>query len=158
MFGGNVVGLSIAIRYAASKSYAATRNLATYHRILFAMVSRCDYVSKQNFWTKLPWWQISFLRMLRASHSKTWLIYHLIKSFWCCIWYHIFLLNPLKFDGIASSHFCIAPYHIHHLTCVFITLSKSVSIWCNVECILYNLVAIECFRWPLLDCYPLNSI
>jgi hypothetical protein len=29
------------------------------------------------------------------------------------------LLNPLKFDGIASSHFCIAQYHKHHLTSTF---------------------------------------
>jgi hypothetical protein len=41
---------------------------------------------------------------------------------------HAFLLDPLKFDGIASSHFCIAPYHMHHLTSACITLSKSVSI------------------------------
>jgi hypothetical protein len=25
------------------------------------------------------------------------------------------LLNPPKFDGIASSHFYIASYHMHHL-------------------------------------------
>jgi hypothetical protein len=90
--------------------------------------------------------------------TQTWVIYRLIKSFWCCIWYHTFLLNPLKVGGIASSHFCIVPYHMHHLTSVFITLSKSVSIWCNLECILYNLVVIECFRWLLLDCYSLKSI
>jgi hypothetical protein len=139
-----------------SKRYAPTYNLATYHRILFAMAFYCDYISEQKFWTNLHLWQISFLRMLRASRSKTWVIYSLIKSFRCCIQYHAFLLNPLKFDGIASSHFCIAPYHMHHLTSAFITLSKSASIWCNLECILYNLIAIECFRWPLLDCYPLE--
>jgi hypothetical protein len=98
--------------------------------------------------------EILLLRMLRASRSKTWVIYHLIESFRCCIWYHAFLLDPLKFDGIASSHFCIAPYHMHNLTSVFITMSKSVSMWCNLECILYNLVVIECFRWPLLDVTP----
>jgi hypothetical protein len=27
--------------------------------------------------------------------------------------YGAFLLNPLKFDGIASSYFYIAPYHMH---------------------------------------------
>jgi hypothetical protein len=39
-----------------------------------------------------------------------------------------FLLNPLKFDGIASSHFCVAPYYMHYLTSAFLTLSKSESI------------------------------
>jgi hypothetical protein len=31
LFGGDVVGLSIAIRYGSSKSYAPTHNLVTYH-------------------------------------------------------------------------------------------------------------------------------
>jgi hypothetical protein len=37
LFGGDAVGLSVAICYGASKSYAPTCNLATYHRILFVM-------------------------------------------------------------------------------------------------------------------------
>jgi hypothetical protein len=123
-------------------------------RWLFVVIM---FLSK-NFEPNCLYGRFLSLRMLRASYSKTWVIYHLIKSFWCCIWYHPFWLNPLKFDGIASSHFCIAPYHMHHLASAFITLSESVSIWCNLTCILYNLVVIECFRWPLLDCYPLNSI
>jgi hypothetical protein len=129
LFGGDAAGLSVAICYGASKSYAPTRNLATYHRVLFVMAFCCDYVSEQNFELNLPLWQkLFFLRILRASRSKIWVIYHLIESFRCYIWYHAFLLDQLKFDGIASSHFCIAPYHMHHLTIVFITLSKSVSI------------------------------
>jgi hypothetical protein len=28
--------------------------------------------------------------------------------------YSAFLFRSLKLDGIASSHFCIAPYHMHH--------------------------------------------
>jgi hypothetical protein len=110
---------------------------------------------RAKFWTKLPLWQ-AFHSNFESFWLKTWVIYHLIKSSRCCFWYHAFLLNPLKFDGIASSHFCIAPYHKHHLTSAFTTLRKSVSFWCNLECIRYNLVVIECFRWLLLDCYLLE--
>jgi hypothetical protein len=49
LFGGDAAGLNVAIRYGVSKSYAPTRNLATYHRVLFAIAFCCDYVSKQNF-------------------------------------------------------------------------------------------------------------
>jgi hypothetical protein len=41
--------MSVAIRYRASKSYAPTRNLVTYHQILFMMVFCCGYIFKQNF-------------------------------------------------------------------------------------------------------------
>jgi hypothetical protein len=37
LFGGDVDGLSIATRYGASKLYAPTYNLATYHRNLLVM-------------------------------------------------------------------------------------------------------------------------
>jgi hypothetical protein len=129
LLGGDVTGLTIAICYGDSKSYAPTRNLAIYHRVLFVMTFCCDYVLEQNFEPNHLFGRNSFfLLMLRASRSKTWVIYHLIESFQCCIWYHAFLLDPLKFDSIASSHCCMAPYHMHHLTSLFITLSKSVSI------------------------------
>jgi hypothetical protein len=49
LLGGDVVELSIATCYGAFKSYAPTRNLATYHRILFVIVFCCDYVSEQIF-------------------------------------------------------------------------------------------------------------
>jgi hypothetical protein len=49
LLGADAVALSIAIRYGASKRYAPTHNLATYHRILFVMALCCDYVSEQNF-------------------------------------------------------------------------------------------------------------
>jgi hypothetical protein len=49
LFGGDATGLSIAIRYGDSKSYGPTRNLATYHRVLFTMAFCCDYVSEQFF-------------------------------------------------------------------------------------------------------------
>jgi hypothetical protein len=49
LFGGDVVRLSIAICYGASKSYAPTHNLTTYHQILIVMVPCCDYVSEQDF-------------------------------------------------------------------------------------------------------------
>jgi hypothetical protein len=41
--------LSVAIHHEASKSYAPTHNLATYHQILFVMSFYCDYISEQNF-------------------------------------------------------------------------------------------------------------
>jgi hypothetical protein len=157
LFRGDAAGLSVAIRYRASKHYAPTHNLiSTIESPLWWFLEVITLPSKNLN-------QIIFradffsLRMLRASRSKTWVIYRLIKSSQGCFWYRAFLLNPLKFDGIASSHFCVALYHMHHLTSVFITLSKSVSIWCNLECILYSLVVMECFHWPLLDCYSLNS-
>jgi hypothetical protein len=49
MFGGNAAGLSVAIHSRASRIYAPTCNLATYHQILFVMAFCCDYVSEQNF-------------------------------------------------------------------------------------------------------------
>jgi hypothetical protein len=152
LFGGDADGLSIAICYGASKSYAPTHNIATYHQILLVMALCCDYVSEQNFEPSCIYGRFLFSLNVESFELKTWVIYHLIKSSRRCFWYCAFLLSPLKFDGTASSHFSIAPYHMHHLTSVFITLSKSVSVWCNLECILYNLVVIECFRWPLLDC------
>jgi hypothetical protein len=53
-FEGDVVGLSVAICYGASKIHAPTRNLATYHRILFVMAFCCDYISEQNLEPNLP--------------------------------------------------------------------------------------------------------
>jgi hypothetical protein len=156
MFGGNATGLSVAIRYGDSKSYAPARNLVTYHWILFAMAFCCDYASEQDFEPNCPYGRFLFHSNVESFWLETWMIYRLVKPFRCCIWYHTFLLNPLKFDGIASSYFCIAPYHMHHLTSAFITLSKSASIWCNLECIWYNLVVIECFHWPLSDYYLLE--
>jgi hypothetical protein len=47
MFGGNVAGLSVVIHNEASKSYAPTHNLITYHRILFVMAFWCEYSSEQ---------------------------------------------------------------------------------------------------------------
>jgi hypothetical protein len=49
LFGGDAVGLSVAICYGAFKSYAPTCNLATYHQIFFVMTFCCDYISEQNF-------------------------------------------------------------------------------------------------------------
>jgi hypothetical protein len=49
LFGGDAIGLSIAIYYRASKSYVPTLNLATYHRILLVMVPCGDYASEQDF-------------------------------------------------------------------------------------------------------------
>jgi hypothetical protein len=49
LFRGDAAGLNVAIHYRASKSYAPTHNLATYHRVLFAIAFCCDYVSEQNF-------------------------------------------------------------------------------------------------------------
>jgi hypothetical protein len=40
MFKGNAAGLSVAIRYGASKSYAPACSLATYHQILFELLTR----------------------------------------------------------------------------------------------------------------------
>jgi hypothetical protein len=78
------------------------------------------------------------------------------------IWYRAFLLNPLKVDSFATSHFlhCAIPYaspHKHQLTSAFITLIKSVGIQYNLECILDKLVAINCFHGPLLHCYLLET-
>jgi hypothetical protein len=108
LFEGDV-RMSVAIHYGASKRYAPTHNLVTYHWILFVMVFCCGYVSEQNFEPNSFMADFFFLRLLRAYRSKTWVICRLIKSSRCCFWYRAFLLNPLKFDGIASSHFCIVP-------------------------------------------------
>jgi hypothetical protein len=71
LFGGDVAGLSIAIHYGVSKSYAPNHNLATYHRVLFVMAFYGDYVSEQNLEPDCLYGRNSFfLRMLRASCSK----------------------------------------------------------------------------------------
>jgi hypothetical protein len=49
LFECGVVGLSAVIHYGASKSYALTRNITTYHRVFFVIDFYCDYVSEQNF-------------------------------------------------------------------------------------------------------------
>jgi hypothetical protein len=114
LFGGDAAGLSIAICYRTSTSYAPTHNLITIIKS-FCDGSLLRLRFRARFLSKLPLWQISFLRMSRASRSQTWVIYHLIKSSQSCFWYRAFLLNLVKFDDIASSHFCIAPNHTHHL-------------------------------------------
>jgi hypothetical protein len=100
------------------------------------------------------------IRTLRASGSKLgWLaIYQVIPMLFLesCI-----LAQSTKIwrHCIITFLHCTIPYassHNHLLTSAFITLRRSVSIWCNPECILYNLVVIKCFHWPLLDCYILE--
>jgi hypothetical protein len=102
--------------YETSKRYAPTHNLiSTIESLLWWFLDVITLPSKnsnQNAFRA----DFFFLWMLRASRSKTWLIHRLIKPFQGCFWYRAFVLNPLNFGSIASSHFCIAPYHMHHLT------------------------------------------
>jgi hypothetical protein len=115
LFRGDAAGLSVAIHYGASKHYAPTHNLiTTIESPLWWFLDVITLPSK-NLNQIAFRADFFFLQMLRASRSKTWVIYRLIKSSRGCFCYRPFLLSPVKFNGIASSHFCIAPYHMHHL-------------------------------------------
>jgi hypothetical protein len=56
-----------------------------------------------------------FLNFLTGAYSQGRINVDAKFSVWrcCCCWYHAFLLNPLKFDGIASSYF-----PLHHDMCI----------------------------------------
>jgi hypothetical protein len=58
--------------------------------------------------------ELPSLNPTRHPLVKTLAICRSSESFWNWSQYSSFLLNPLKFDGIASPHFCVAPYHMHH--------------------------------------------
>jgi hypothetical protein len=103
LFGGDVAGLSVAIRYRASKSNAPTCNLVT--TIEFS----CDgFLSglrfRAGFWTKLSFWRISppFEPRLRIVNSA-W--HNLIVEEDCCFiapkTYQVILL----FETLATYHF-----------------------------------------------------
>jgi hypothetical protein len=81
MFGGNAAGLSVAIHYRASKSYAPDCNLATYHRILFAMPFCCDYASEQDFESNCPYARLLFHSNVESFWLETSVIYYLINPF-----------------------------------------------------------------------------
>jgi hypothetical protein len=70
LFRGDAVGLGVTIRYEASKSYAPTRNLAAYHRILFVMAFCCDYVSEQNFEPNCLYDRFSFPSIVESFSLK----------------------------------------------------------------------------------------
>jgi hypothetical protein len=90
------------------------------------------------------------LRTLGAFRSKLWVIYLFDQ-----VILMLFLVSHLLAQSTKTRRHCIIallhctiPYassHKHQFTSVFITLSKSVNICHNLECILYNLVAIDCF-------------
>jgi hypothetical protein len=161
LFRGDVDGLSVVIHYRAFKSYAHTRNLASYHRILLVMVPGCDYVSEQSFEPNCL-----YGRLLFSSNVESFLLKNLGDLLFDQVILMLFLVSRILaqstkiwWHGIVIFLHCTMPYassHKHKLTGVFITLSKSVGICCNLECILYNFVVIECFWWPLLDCYLLE--
>jgi hypothetical protein len=87
---------------------------------------------------------------------KSWVIYHLIQSSRCCCWYHVFLLNPLKVDGIASSHSAL-----HHTMCIIsYSLTHKCSYNLEQECKylmqswMYHVQPCchQLLCWPSLDC------
>jgi hypothetical protein len=67
----------------------------------------CRFASLMELWESPP----SILS--RCLSFKAWVIYRLSESDQCCLWCSAFLLQLLKFDGIALSHF-IQPHHGHH--------------------------------------------
>jgi hypothetical protein len=61
---------------------------------------------------------------------------------------------------------CIISFALHHTICIItevsthkciLILSNNVDTQNQLECILYNLVAIARFHWSLLDCYHLEA-
>jgi hypothetical protein len=75
------------------------------NRIVSSAFQTCTFYEIVELPSLNPTWHplVKTLAICRSS-----------ESFWNWSQYSSFLLNPLKFDGIASPHFCVAPYHMHH--------------------------------------------
>jgi hypothetical protein len=104
LFGGDVVGLSVATRYRASKSDAPTHNLPTYHRILFVMAFCCDYISDQIFEPICLYGRFHFPSNVESFSLRNLGDLPFDQVIPMLFLVSAFLLNSLKFDGIASSH------------------------------------------------------
>jgi hypothetical protein len=115
LFGGDAAGLSVAIRYGASKSDAPTYNLVT------TIESSCDgflsgFHFQAGFWTKLSFWRISppFEPRLRIVNSA-W--HNLIVVEDCCFispkTYQVILLfktlPTYRFERVFSRLVAVAP-------------------------------------------------
>jgi hypothetical protein len=140
MFGGDVVGLSIAIHYGAFKSYVPTRNLAIYHRILFAMAFCCDYVSEQKFWTKLPLWQISF-----SSNVESFLLKNLGDLPFDQVILMLYLVSSILTQSTKIWRYCIIAFL--HCTIPYASSRKCV----------YNLereckYLVQSYMYPIQPC------
>jgi hypothetical protein len=121
----------------------------------------CDYVSEQNFEPSCLYGRFlfSFECWELLAQNLGDLPFDQVIPMLFLISYILAQFTKIWQQYIITFLHCTIPYassHKHQLTSVFITLSKSVSIWCNLECIIYNLVVIEYFRWPLLACYLLE--
>jgi hypothetical protein len=117
---------------------------------------------QSRFWANLPLWQISFPSEpcelltrnsgdLPFSSSHPNVVFGIVQS--CSIQYNLTALH----HRIRHCTIPCASFHNLYLTSVFLTLSKSVSNWCNLECILYNLVVIDCFIGLLYIVVSLKS-
>jgi hypothetical protein len=103
-----LLDLSVTTRCIASRVYAPIHNLGTLRQILFSIKFPIKILSKFAIMA-----DFFFLQTLGASHLKLRWFTFLNKSSRCCCWHHAFLLNPLKFDGIASSYSAL-----HHTMCI----------------------------------------
>jgi hypothetical protein len=145
------LGLTITTPCSASRVYAPIHNLSTYYQIL---------IIDQDLEQICPLGQISFpfeLWELLAQKlddlafdqvNPMLFLAPCILAQSTKIWRHC----------IIAFLYCTIPYassHKHQLTSALLTMSKSASIWCNLEYILCNLVVIQWFLWPLMDCYHL---
>jgi hypothetical protein len=67
-----------------------------------------DFLLRRNCWSN------SIKTYLDTSRLELWWFVTWASPSDAVLWYSAFLLKSLKFDGIASSHSCIAPYHMCH--------------------------------------------
>jgi hypothetical protein len=141
LLAGDADGLSIAICDGASKSYAPTHNLATYHWILLVMVPYCGYVSMQNFEPNCLYDRFSF-----PSNVESFSLKNLGDLLFDQVILMLFLVSCILAQStkiwrhyiIAFLH-CTIPHASSHKYGYNLEQER-VSIWCNLECILYNLV------------------
>jgi hypothetical protein len=149
LFGGDVAGLSVAIRYRTSKCYEPTRNLVTIIESflwwLFVGIMLSRKISNQmvilmdfsSLWTPYE------NRRLRSTQPNHWgrLLFHWLKT------YQVILL----FETLPTYHFVQVFSRLFDDSLFLPTFSQS-------EGTCDSRVAIDHFQWPLLGRYTLNSI
>jgi hypothetical protein len=109
LFGGDVVGLSVAIRYRASKSDAPIHNLVT------TIESSCDgFMSglhfRVGFWTKLSFWWISPPFEPRMRINSAWC--NLIIEEDCCFIAPKNLSGRPLFQNLANLSFRVSLFNV----------------------------------------------
>jgi hypothetical protein len=89
----------VALLWPISFPWALNGNFQPYHM---------DFLLQKNCWSD------PIKSYLDTSRSEPWRFLPWASLSDVVLWYSAFLLQSIKLDNIASSHSCIAPYHIPH--------------------------------------------